>query len=416
MKIFFCFFPFFSFSLFAQLEYPKEIIQTLCSPSFKGRGYVAGGDSLAADYLEKQMKALGLQPIENTFFQAFSFPVNTFPGTMKLIFNQTLQIPGVDYIVDPASGGGSFSLTSRCFSLEEILNGTLSNALDSCRKNIVLPVFSLDNSTNKDTLKIIRGIAAELAQSYCPVILMQSAKFTWSVAQEQFKFPLLYVRPVLHTGDKLEIDIQAKLISHEARNVIGVLPALNKNKRTVVFSAHYDHLGKMGNAYFPGGNDNASGVAMLLSLAQSLRGKNTNTRYVFIAFAGEEVGLLGSHYYIQHPSFPLKEIDFLLNLDIMGSGEEGITVVNGTVFKKWFDKLSKINNQKHYLPLIKIRGKAANSDHYWFSENGVKSFFIYTMGPNKNYHDIYDTYNALSFAAFDSIKKLILDFVLKVKF
>ena len=95
----------------------------------------------------------------------------------------------------------------------------------------------------------------------------------------------------------------------------------------------------------------------------------------------------------------------------MGSGEEGITVVNATLHPEKFEQLSSINKQFNYLPIIKQRGKAANSDHYWFSERGVPAFFIYTMGPNKNYHDIYDTYENLSFSKFIPISELLKKFI-----
>ena len=105
----------------------------------------------------------------------------------------------------------------------------------------------------------------------------------------------------------------------------------------------------------------------------------------------------------------------MLNLDIMGSGEEGITVVNSTLFPKEFDLLKSINAKKRLLKEIKPRGPAANSDHYYFTEAGVPAFFIYTMGPNKHYHDVEDRYEALSFEAFDSLNRLLLAFIRKIK-
>ncbi len=95
----------------------------------------------------------------------------------------------------------------------------------------------------------------------------------------------------------------------------------------------------------------------------------------------------------------------------MGSGEEGITVVNATEYPKQFQQLFDINTKKNYLTTIKKRGKAANSDHYWFSENGVPAFFIYTMGPNKNYHDVFDTYENLSFNEYNDLIKLLGEFI-----
>ena len=73
-----------------------------------------------------------------------------------------------------------------------------------------------------------------------------------------------------------------------------------------------------------------------------------------------------------------------------------------------------INKKQKALPVIKKRGPAANSDHYFFTEAGVPAFFIYTMGLNKNYHDIYDTYANLSFEAFEKIGKLLIAFTKKL--
>jgi hypothetical protein len=168
----------------------------------------------------------------------------------------------------------------------------------------------------------------------------------------------------------------------------------------------------MGQAtYFPGANDNASGNAMLLALAEKFKASPLKKyNILFIAFAGEEAGLLGSHYMVDHPVIPLKSIRFLLNLDIMGSGEEGITVVNSTLFPKEFDRLTALNEQSKFLTQIKKRGPAANSDHYFFTEAGVPALYIYTMGPNKNYHDVFDKYDALSFQAFGPLSDLLEQF------
>src|SRR5699024_4573068 len=104
----------------------------------------------------------------------------------------------------------------------------------------------------------------------------------------------------------------------------GVLPSSKKDADTLVFTAHYDHLGMMGKkAMFPGGNDNASGTSMLLSMAHYFQQNPSDYHLIFIAFAGEEVGLLGSKYFVENKSISLSSIHFLINLDIMGSGEEG---------------------------------------------------------------------------------------------
>jgi hypothetical protein len=86
-------------------------------------------------------------------------------------------------------------------------------------------------------------------------------------------------------------------------------------------------------------------------------------------------------------------------------------VVNGAVFTNQFSKLQSINAKNNYLKEIKKRGKAQNSDHYWFTEIGVPSFFIYTLGGIKAYHDIYDVESTLPLTEFVDVFKLLTEFV-----
>jgi Zn-dependent M28 family amino/carboxypeptidase len=176
--------------------------------------------------------------------------------------------------------------------------------------------------------------------------------------------------------------------------------------------AHYDHLGKIGTStLFPGANDNASGTAFMLELAAWFSKKPLPWSLLFIAFSAEEAGLQGSRYLVQHPPVPLSRIRFVMNLDLIGFGDKGATVVNGTVHEKEFRRLVSINSSKGYLPEIKARGKAANSDHYPFSEMGVPAFFLYTLGGPGHYHDISDRAETVTFSGFINTFGLVRDFL-----
>jgi aminopeptidase YwaD len=182
----------------------------------------------------------------------------------------------------------------------------------------------------------------------------------------------------------------------------------------IVFTSHYDHLGQMGKeTYFPGANDNASGVAMVLDLANYYAHIKKKPKYsmAFIFFSAEELGLLGSKYYVQNPVFPLSKIKFLVNLDMVGSGDKGIKVVNGTVFKPEFDKLVELNQSNNYLSKVEIRGPAANSDHFPFYDKGVKCFFIYTLGEYSKYHSVDDMAKGLPLIEYEDLFKLLTGFV-----
>ena len=102
-------------------------------------------------------------------------------------------------------------------------------------------------------------------------------------------------------------------------------------------------------------------------------------------------------------------------MDLMGSGDKGATIVNGSVFKDRFNKLVEINTKNDYLPKIKSRGKAANSDHYFFTEAGVPAFFIYLMGEYTHYHIPADNADNLKLGPYyDKSFLLIRDFIISL--
>ena len=174
-------------------------------------------------------------------------------------------------------------------------------------------------------------------------IFSEPVKLTWSVSTVQFKVPVLTMlqNKLPREGENVRINISAHFVEkHQTQNVVGVIPAAHSTDSFVVFTAHYDHLGRMGkHVYFPGANDNASGVSMLLNLAKYYAEKRETLRYnlLFIAFAGEEAGLIGSKYFTENPLLPLDKIKMLMNMDLMGTGDEGLMVVNASVFKSEFD-------------------------------------------------------------------------------
>lgn len=150
---------------------------------------------------------------------------------------------------------------------------------------------------------------------------------------------------------------------------------------------------------------------MLLYLASYFVAHPAYYSILFIAFSGEEPGLLGSAYYVAHPTVPLVNIKFLTNIDIMGDASDGITVVNATEYPKQFGLLQRINDSRHYIPVMKSRGKAHNSDHYYFTEAGVPSFFIYSNGGKGYYHDIYDRPEELTLNHVAGVAQLLINFV-----
>lgn len=400
---------------YGQIEEVRRITEKLCSPEFHGRGYVQHGDSIAAAFLVEEFTKLEIEPYLDSYYQYFGLDVNTFPGKMNLSQKDKQFIPGLHFSINPSSIGGQYSLHTTEITTEQVLDlDFLRGLISEIRRNPSSEVLVFNCLDAKgDTLTQVQGIINEIA-TLMPVIELVNKKFTWSVGREQSYFPFIQLQDSVYAkGIDFELNVDAKLIKdYRTQNVIAYVPARKKCNKTLMFTAHYDHLGRMGaETYFPGANDNASGTAMLLTMAKYFKENPSEYNILFVAFAGEEAGLVGSKFFVENPILKLKKIKFLVNLDIMGSGEEGITVVNGTLFKEQFDLIQTINKEKNLLEKIKIRGPAANSDHYWFSEKGVPAIFIYTMGPNKHYHDVFDAYEELSFSEYDDITTLLIEFV-----
>ena len=372
----FIFFLFLTVNSFAQdSTYTRNLVNTLTSKEFWGRGYTKDGMKKAAEYLTVEYQKIGLLPMGNSYTQPFNFPVNTFPGKMMVAINGLKLVPGKDFIVNNESRG--IKQTARLTPIDS-LNYQATPSL---------------NVSLKD-------------------------KLTWSVATEVGEVTTIQLNKKNFTAipKKISVDIENKFIPNfEAANVCGLVKGTKFPDSILIITAHYDHLGGMGAAtYFPGANDNAAGVATLLSLAKYYAAHPQPYSIGFICFAAEEAGLLGSRYFVDNPLVPLNNIKFLLNLDLVGTGEAGMTVVNASVYPKEFTMLNAINNKNQYISKINPRGKAANSDHYFFTEKGVPAFFIYTQGGPSAYHDVFDKPETLPLTKYKDLFKLIVGFYQKL--
>ncbi len=403
---------FFSISISAQ-DYQRYIVDTLASSGMDGRGYVNDGSGKAAAFIAQQFDSLGLSVLKENYYQEFNFYVNTFPGKLELKINERVLTPGVNYLVDPMSGGGKgkdFTLkTINVFKRKDLqkLNDELYTLSE-----VVLLIEMPDTLGRKGRAMFMQTV--HLLCEQWPVILLSDEKLTWGVAQNALGNPLFIINGVsVSKRDNISFHVEQKLEKVQEKNVIALKKGNNRSERYLIVSAHYDHLGRMGNeTYFPGANDNASGVAEMLSIANSLKNVETDHSILFIAFAGEEAGLKGSEYFVGHPLIPLDSIDFVLNLDLSGTGGEGITVVNATVYQKEFNELVQLNDSIKAVVDIKKRGPTSNSDHYPFYKKGVPSFFIYTRGGIKAYHDIYDKAETLPLTKAEDLVELYTEFLL----
>ncbi len=425
-KIFFAIFSFLIFpgSISAQdIDYARETVNILASDSLKGRGYVDNGDKLAADYIRSEFEKFGLKNFNNSYYQEFETSVNTFPDPQSVVINGKELEAGRDYLLDPGSPSlqGAFDVIS--VTADEILdNAKFVNKL-RVSSGAFMVVQPYDKSKfSKEQNEQLNGIIQFL--KYHPqnpskgTIILTEDKLTWSGSTREFSKPTLIIQndSLDYPIKSLQVDIRNKFTkSYTTQNVIGYVEGESSDS-SIVFIAHYDHLGMLGtNAIFNGANDNASGTAMLLSLAKHYSANKPNYNTAFIAFGAEELGLIGSKYFTENPLFPLSEIKFLMNFDLAGTGDEGIQVVNGSVYRDQFNKLVRINEESDLLSNIKIRGAACNSDHCMFDQKNVPGFYIYTLGGIQAYHDIYDRPETLPLTEFEDYFKLIVEFIDRLK-
>jgi aminopeptidase YwaD len=353
--------------------FARKMLDTLTSAHFWGRGYTHDGVLKAADFLTAQLKSYGLQPMDGeNYLQYFNYPVNTFPGKMEVTLNGLPLMPGRDFIISPDSRGvkGSGRLIQK------------------------------DSVTFADTIN--------------KILVVFEKKLTWSVEANALTYTVIELdrNKVKVIPQTIKVNIENKEVADfKTANICSIVKGTVKPDSVIVYTAHYDHLGGMGSkTYFPGANDNASGVVQLLTLAKYYAAHPQPYSMAFILFSGEEAGLLGSKYFTQNPLIPLSHIRFLVNLDLEGTGIDGITVVNATVYPKEFAMLKQINEKDKYMVKINSRGKAPNSDHYLFTEKGVPAFYIYTLGGIQAYHDIYDISATLPLTKYEDEFHLLVKF------
>ncbi|HVD98417.1 MAG TPA: M28 family peptidase [Cytophagaceae bacterium] len=404
---------FYSSTLSAQnIERVHQYLDTLCAPGLNGRGADADGQKNAARYLVDRFKEMQIAPLqESSYFQKFHYDINTFPGKLFLQADQTILQPGTEFIIHSSSPSGKG--TVKLVWLDTILfssSKAKKKFLQADFKNTAL-VY------DEKFLRLLKAkpseMLAKIEKAACVVELKD--KLTMGLSSTQASHPVFEVlkEKFDRKAKTLTYEVEARLLkNYEAQNVCAIIPGTVVPDSFLFLTAHYDHLGSLGSAnYFPGANDNASGVSMLLELARYFKENPTRYSIVFIAFGAEEAGLIGSKYFTQNPLVPLSRIRFLINMDLMGTGDDGMMVVNGQVFTKEFSLLTSINDQKLYLSTIKKRGKAANSDHYFFTEKGVPAFFFYTLGGIAAYHDVQDKPQTLPLTKFREVYLLITEFV-----
>ena len=202
-------------------------------------------------------------------------------------------------------------------------------------------------------------------------------------------------------------------------NVIGYVD--NGAAHTIVIGAHYDHLGMggegslyaEGEAVHNGADDNASGVAILLQLAKDLQKEAFNgNNFLFMAFSGEEMGLLGSNYFSKNPTIDLSKVTYMLNMDMVGRLRDDRTLsISGTGTSPIWNQV--LNTSNTDFKLVLGESGVGPSDHTSFYLQDIPVLHFFT-GQHEDYHKPSDDANKLNYEGMRQIKKYIEAVVLEL--
>jgi aminopeptidase YwaD len=212
--------------------------------------------------------------------------------------------------------------------------------------------------------------------------------------------PVVYVSTMQHSlMIATEISFQVNIIqlNATAHNVIGFIN--NKKKKTIIIGAHQDHLGynefggsrdTRGGQIHNGADDNASGVAMMLELMRKIKKskKLRKNNYIFIAFSGEEQGLIGSNYFVNHPVVDIKTIKYMLNFDMVGrldSNKKVLMVYGVGTTPEWKNSISKLKTDSTQIKVRTTESGTGSSDHTNFYYQNIPVLHFFT-GQHYDYH------------------------------
>jgi hypothetical protein len=216
---------------------------------------------------------------------------------------------------------------------------------------------------------------------------------------------------------RFDVDIDLERQVKTVRNVIGYLPG--ETDEYLVIGAHYDHLGlgeqysmapSMAGTPHPGADDNASGTAGVIELARLLAGSPKQKRGIlFMTFAGEELGLLGSSFYVNNPRLPLAKAVAMINMDMIGRVRDGKVYVGGagtgSSFKGVLDQLAPTSGLT--LDFSEVAGYGS-SDHTSFTTRQVPVLFFFS-GLHGDYHKPSDTWDKIDAAQAAVLLQFVAD-------
>jgi len=236
------------------------------------------------------------------------------------------------------------------------------------------------------------------------------AKLGYEVADDSVQ----QVKPKAKSSGKVYVQVREDK-KFRAVNVCAVLEGTSRKSEALVYSAHMDHMGiRMDSDAFNGADDNASGTSGLLEIAEAFAKSQPRPKrsIIFLAVSGEELGLWGSHYYSEHPTWPLKKIIANVNIDMIGrhtslSPENAVSVTPSKDHGKFSSLVRNAAEIAGKMGMQFSNGDTyyQRSDHYNFARKGVPVVF-FCDGEHEDYHQVTDHADKLDYPKMEQIARL----------
>jgi hypothetical protein len=436
-----------------------KTVSYLASKELNGRLSGSEGYNKAATFMAGEFQKLGLKPYgDSAYFQNLKVEYNEIYSPLKLSLVEDGQLKkeyklGKDFVCRDLTGSGHFTapVVFCGYGLSQPEIGYNDYAGVDVKGKIILvfkpnPKWKISDSSNwgsayprdkaktaaqhgavgllivsppndpnpqKTILSVLDGKGEQnekFPQMHIdiPVAneLLQGIGYTLSDLQtkiDSFKTP--FSHPMKST---VEIEVHAKYIKEQpTMNVVGLLEGTELKNEYLVVGAHLDHVGSQaGEIFAPGANDNASGSAAVLEMARAFmkNGIKPKRSIIFILFASEELGLIGSSYFVNHSPVPIEQITAMINLDCVGYGDS-IQVGNGKSSPNLWaiaHKLDSLNTKM----MVEATWNGGGADAGPFHDKKNPAAYFVTTNSYAHLHYITDLPETLNKSLFEKITKI----------
>ena len=402
------------FTSFSQsYNYAVFCKDTLTSQYMAGRAYIDDGDKKAANFIRNELQNNGAKLMGDNGFQTVDISVNNILDA-KLKFGKPIKDfrVGEEFLVFGSSPSCNIELKNvkpLFFNAKQELEKVKTSKLN----NKVL-VFNIETLSYMDIVLFLKALKKENIKPEL-VVIQGYDKIQYSIGSSVLPFAVLQLKakPISKKIAYLSLQIENKYEPcYHSQNVWAMVEGTKHKDSCFVFVSHYDHLGKVGDVYFPGANDNASGVSVLLDMAAYYAKNPAECSIVFLFVTGEEIGLVGSTVAAENSLIDLSKVKFLFNLDMAGTGSTGLAVINGQKELQAGKLLQSINAENHWFAKVVLGDESCNSDHCPFVMKSVPAHFLFTYGCEYNeYHTVYDDGKDLHFTKHIDLCNLLKEFV-----